>query len=113
RGRGSSARQAQVPVVVKADPDYAHQIVGKTREPAIAGGAGFSSRRQSESACADTGSGALVHYVFKQTIDQVSDTGIEDRVGLRCALLFVGTIRGPDVVDEFRLCALATIGKCR
>src|SRR5258708_39814188 len=47
RSRGTPG-QAEVAIVVEADPDHAHEIRGEAGKPTIPGRAGFSRRRQSK-----------------------------------------------------------------
>ncbi len=71
------AFQAEVGVIVEANPDHAQQLRSEACEPAIVGGSGFSRRRQLESARANAGRCSAAHHFFEHVQHQVSHALIE------------------------------------
>ncbi len=115
--RGMCALEAEVGVVVEADPDDAQQIVGEAGEPAVVVGAGLAARGLGElmrEASADPGS--AVQHVLEHVGHNVGDARVHDAdffgrlpvqdvsVGVADFADEVGALHDA-AVDEGRICA--------
>src|ERR1700690_669291 len=78
RSGGLAAGEAEVAIVVKADPDDAEKIGGEAGEPAVARCTGLPCCRRGKAERTDRSASAAIDDVFHQTGGEKGDARIEN-----------------------------------
>src|SRR6202011_4066035 len=77
RERGFGAFELDIAIVVKADPDYADQLAGEAREPAVVGSPGLAGGWEIDAARVDAGAGSAAEHLFEQVVHQKHDARVQ------------------------------------